>query len=128
MTLRNFIFAMVLGTLLAWGAWVVVLIGISPLQAGMTGFLLFYVTLAAALVGSMTLFMTFVRLVVMRRKQVPVREIQTAFRHAVLFAIVAVSSLALSANGALQTWHVVALIAAMSLAETIWAQLFHGKR
>lgn len=119
---------MVLGTLLAWGAWAIVLIGISPLQAGMTGFLLFYLTLGAALVGMATLGLTFIRIVILNRKSVPSREIRTAFRHALLFAVVAIASLALSANGALQTWHVIALIAAMSLAETIWSQFFHGRR
>jgi hypothetical protein len=128
MSLRNFILFIILGTVLAWGAWIVVLVGISPTQAGISGFLMFYVTLGAALVGTASLLLAFIRIVVLKRRDVPSREIRTSFRHAALFAVVAVTSLALSANGMLQTWHVIALIAAMSLAETFWAQATHGRR
>jgi hypothetical protein len=123
MTLRGFSLLMALGSLLAWAAWVMIIVNIDPSEAGFAGFLLFYATLAVALVGTVTLALSFIRLVILRRKAVPSREIGTSFRHAMLFAAVAITSLALSAHGYLQTWHLVLLVALVTLVEAGFIQL-----
>lgn len=123
MSLRRFALLMAFGTLLAWTAWVIVLFNVNPAEAGLTGLLLFFITLGAALVGTLTLLFSFVRISLLHRNSVPSREIRTSFRHALSFSFVAVISLALSAQGWLQTWHLVALIAAMSLAEALFVQM-----
>jgi hypothetical protein len=128
MSLRSFILLMILGTVLACMAWIIILFSVDPRDAGIPGFTMFYLTLGAALTGMALLALTFVRLIILKRRDVPVREIRIAFRHALLFSFVAVGSLALSAHGWLRTWHVIVLIAIASIAETIWAQAMHERR
>lgn len=118
---------MSLGTFLAWASWLIVILNVSPLEAAAAGFLMFYLTLAMALVGSVALVGSFVRLVVLRRREVPSREIRIAFRHAVLFAAVAVATLMLSVGGWLRIWHVIALVAVASLAEAVFLQMRSGR-
>jgi hypothetical protein len=120
MGLRAYILLMSLGTLLAWTAWGVILFNVSPTEAGFAGLLIFYLTLSMALVGSLALIGTFVRIVVLHKHQVPSREIRIAFRHALLFSVVAVITLALSRNDALRTWHVVILIVLASIIEYLY--------
>ena len=108
---------MALGTVLAWAAWALIVLNVNPFETGLGGLVLFYVTLAVAIVGTVTLGLSFLRVVLLRRSRVPSREIQIAFRHAVLFMIVSVLSLLLSAYGWVRTWHLVALIALAMLAE-----------
>ncbi len=128
MSLRSFILLMILGTVLACMAWMIILFSVDPRDSGIAGFVMFYVTLGAALTGMTLLFLSFVRIILLRRRDVAVREIRTSFRHALLFSIVAMGTLALSAQGLLKTWHVLALIAVASIAETLWAQALHGRR
>ena len=118
---------MALGTFLAWAAWGIVVWNTSPTEAGFAGFVMFYITLAFALVGSLALIGTCFRLYVLKRREVPSREIKIAFRHAILFAGVAIASLVLSANGLFRTWHVIALISAASIVEYLFLQSQSGR-
>lgn len=122
MTLRNFSLLIALGTLLAWGAWAIILLNVDPREAGIPGFIMFYLTLGAGLTGTVALALSFLRIIVLRRKSVPSREINVSFRHAVLFAVVTVGSLILSSQGWMRTWHVVALIAIVTLIEAFFLQ------
>ena len=127
MSLRNFVLVMLLGSLLSWVAWTLIVIGVNPQEAGFMALAVFYVTLAVALTGTAALILSFIRIKLLRHHNVPSREVQTAFRHAIFFAAVAVASLALSQNGMFHTWHVVALIAAASIAEFLFAQAMQDR-
>ncbi len=123
MSLRSFAIFMAIGTLLAWAAWGLILVNVNPFETSLGGLSLFYLTLAVAIVGTVTLSLAFIRVVIFRRSQVPSREIRIAFRHAVLFTTVALISLILSANGWVRTWHLVALVALAALAEGAFRSL-----
>lgn len=127
MGLRAYSLLMALGTLLAWAAWTIIVINVDPREAGLAGFFMFYLTLGAALVGTLSLFLSFFRVIVLRRRDVPSREIRHAFRHAILFAGVAIVSLMLSAHGWMRTWHLVALVAVASIAEYFLIQTKQGR-
>lgn len=117
MSLRSFVSLMAVGTVLAWAAWALILLNVNPFETSLAGLALFYVTLAAGIVGAVTLALTFIRVGLLRRAHVPGREIKIAFRHALLFMFVAIFSLILSAHGWVHTWHLVALVALAALAE-----------
>jgi len=54
MTIRQFITIMLLGTLMCWAGWGVVLWNIDPYEAGLVSFLFFYITLFLALTGTIS--------------------------------------------------------------------------
>lgn len=126
MGLRAYLSLIGLGTFLAWIAWGIILLNINPFDAGFAEFVMFYVTLAVALVGTLTLIMTVVRVYLLKRK-VLVREIRMAFRHSVLFSVIAIVSLALSAAEKFTVWYAILLIAVAAIVEYFFLQ-FHGGR
>jgi len=126
MSLRMYVLAMIGATMLAWIAWGVVVTGINPFEAGMVGVGLFYITLFVALIGTVALVLSFIRVKLFKKHHVPSREIRTAFRHAVLFALVMVVSLGLSAHGFLQTWHLVVMVAVVVLVEQFFVRAYRG--
>lgn len=128
MSLRWFVIVMLLGTLLAWASWGLIVWNIDPREAGLPGFLMFYVTLAAAAVGTATLLLALVRIVVFQRKDVPSREIRTSFRQAILVATAAILSLPLAAHGLLRTWHLVVFALLAVVAEYLITHLSRQRR
>lgn len=126
MSLRTYIFAMIGATVLAWIAWGVVVTGVNPYEAGLPGAGLFYLTLFVALIGTASLVLSFVRVTLLKKSNVPSREIRTAFRHAILFALVTIASLALSAQGILQTWHLVVMVAVVVLVEQFFVRAYRS--
>jgi len=117
MTFRTYLILMGLGTLISWGAWVLVLYTTNPFEAGASGFVLFYLTLGMSLIGTLTLLGMAYRVFFLRRHAVMMREVRISFRHAVFLSLVAVGALALSAQGWLKWWALLALFILMSLVE-----------
>src|SRR5689334_2085133 len=128
MTFRMYLVFMTIATILSWGAWVLVLNTTNPQEAGMAGFLVFYVTLLLSLVGTLTLFGTAYRVLFLRREGVMAREVRIAFRHAVLLSIAAVTALVLSAQGWLTWWALLLLLIAMSILEYVFLLREEGRR
>lgn len=126
MGLKGYLSFIGLGTFLAWFAWVVILFNVSPKDTGMAGFIMFYVTLAIALIGTLTIMMTALRVYILKR-EVLGREIRKAFRHSVLFSVVAIVSLALSAVGKFHVLHIVLLVAVASIIEYFFLQFYRGR-
>ncbi len=111
MTFRSYLLAMAASTLVAWIAWFAILFTIDPAQAGIMGFVLFYVTLGTGLLGALTLLGLVYRVKIAAHTNIRIREVRIAFRHAILLSFVAVSSLALSAQELLHWWVLIVLIA-----------------
>jgi hypothetical protein len=117
MNFKEYLLFMTIGTVLAWGAWVFVLLRVDPGENGLIGLLLFYVTLFVALIGILAIAGVLYRVKLLKRHQLVSREVKIAFRHAIIFAGVAVICLALSAQGLLFWWNVLALFALVGLVE-----------
>lgn len=101
---KPFIWLMLAATVSSLGGWTYILLNVDPYQAGIPGFLLFYLTLFTSCVGLLSLAGVVVRVHLRKRQATAFREVRTAFRHAVLLSFVAILSLALSANGLLNIW------------------------
>lgn len=95
---------MVAATCASLAGWAYILFNVDPNQAGIIGFLLFYLTLFASCVGMLTLVGVIMRVHVRQRQATAFREVRVAFRHGILLSLVAILSLALSANGMLTIW------------------------
>lgn len=101
MGFRSFLLLMVATSLLAWIAWGFVLTRVNPLEAGVLGLFLFYLTLFAGSIGVFFFLGLGYRYWIHREQALLPREVQVAFRQAILIALVGVVSLILSA---LEKW------------------------
>jgi hypothetical protein len=105
-------------SLVAWGAWVVVLYSIDPLQAGYLGLFFFYLTLALATIGTLTVIGTVMRYLL--QKEVPVfRHVIKAFRHSIWFASLLCTCLILMANQLFVWWIVSLIVLVLAVVELI---------
>lgn len=120
MTFRMYIILMSLATFFAWAAWAVILWNTNPFEAGLIGFVMFYLTLFISLVGTLTLLGVSYRVLVRQRRDVVSREVRISFRHAVVLSLLGVTALAVSAQGKLRWWMVVLLILAGTALEYLF--------
>jgi len=109
MGIKGYFISIGIGTFLAWLAWGVVLFGVDPYESGLPGLVMFYGTLCIAISGVLTLSMSAIRLVVLKRPVIE-REIHTAFRHAIFCSVSAVLLLALSAARLFSPWYAIVLV------------------
>lgn len=101
---------MIAGTLLAWMGWMLVLNTIDQQETGLPGLGLFYLTLFVSLVGTLATLGVLYRVRMLKQHQLLSREVKISFRHGVMLSLVAVISLALSAQSLLFWWNFIALI------------------
>ena len=128
MSFRAYIILMIVGTLFAWLGWGIVLSNVNPLEAGGLGFGLFFLTFLMGLVGTITLLGLLVRLVVMKRRELVIREVKTSFRHAIMLSGVSTISLILSAQGWLAWWVIIVLIVVAGVLEYVSLLVQHSRR
>lgn len=108
---------MVIGSLLGWGTWALVLFSINPFEAGLMGFVLFYASLAIGFVGALSLIGFVVRLWILKQEEIVLRQVTTAFRQACFFTILVVGSLFLQSRQLLAWWNILILIGLLSILE-----------
>ena len=116
MTLRQYLLFMLLGTLLCWGAWWLVVSALDPAAAGWLGFTLFYSSLFLALLGSFALIGLGFRLYILR-SEVIFRQVTVAFRQAFSFAFITIAALFLQSYQLLTWWSMLLLVAAVTFVE-----------
>lgn len=119
MTFRYFLLLMSLTTVAAWAGWIVVLWAIDPTRSGTLGFLFFYATLFLALIGTITVGGTGVR-VWARRDEIVSRHVAKAFRQAFLLTILVIGSLMLLSHDLFRWWTAGLLIALLTLVELMF--------
>jgi len=104
------------GTLISWGAFVLVILNIDPFNSGFVGLFSFYIMLFLSLMGTFALFGFFVRAIFVKRS-VLFRHIGVSLRQSVLFSSLIVISLMLQANNLFTWWNAVLLIMGLGLLE-----------
>lgn len=107
---------MTIATIAAWAGWIVVIWSIDPSRAGVLGFLFFYATLSLALVGTLTVAGTGIR-VWARRDELISRHVARAFRQAFLFTALVVASLFMRSFGVFRWWSATLLILLLAIIE-----------
>lgn len=123
MSFGGFFALMALATSAAWGSWIFVLLQIDPLEAGFTGFALFYLTLWISLMGTITLFGALYRIWI-RKREFLLREVRTSFRHGVLLSALAVGFLLLSSRNWLQWWSVLPIVLVLGIIEYVFLLIY----
>jgi hypothetical protein len=119
MTFRGYIILMLLATIGAWAAWLVVLVSIDPSKAGFLGYLFFYSTLGMALLGSLSVIGAGIR-IWFRREELIARHVWKSFRQAILLSALIIVSLLLMPAGLFSWWTGLLLILMLALIELAW--------
>lgn len=119
MSLRLYLLAMSLGTLLCTAAWVQIIRTSDPHTAPWFIFFFFYATLFLALVGSFTLGGFFWRIWRKREAIVLFRHVRKTFRQGVLFALLVTVAAYLKSHELLAWWSTMLLILMLVLVESI---------
>lgn len=116
MTLRQYLFWMLLSTGLCWIGWFVVLQAIDPASAGLFGFVLFYATLGLSLIGTFAVMGLTAR-ALLRRQEAISRHVAVAFRQSLLLACLLIAALMLQGRGLLTWWNLLLLAATLTVLE-----------
>lgn len=109
MTLRQYLFLMLLGSILCWIAWGLVLINIDPFEGNQAGFLFFYTTLFCSLVGTISVMIFFLYHRFSRVEMPLYRYVQKSFRDGVIGAAAICGVLFLQAQSLLSLWNLIIL-------------------
>ena len=116
MSLKKYLFLMILATILCWLAFAFVLFSINPKTAGATGLLFFYLSLFLGLLGIFSIFGFLVRYFLGRRI-VAYRQVKIAFRQGAMFALLLTGSLFLQGQRLLVWWNTLLFIFLLSVIE-----------
>lgn len=106
MKLKPFIFLILIGTLLSWIAWGFVLYSVDPFLADTVGFVFFYTSLTAALIGTLSLV-----LLLMYTKLFPIdipvyRVVSRSLRDGAIVSALLVLGLFLQGMQLLTIWNI----------------------
>jgi hypothetical protein len=103
-------------TAVLWFGWALIINFINPSATGVFGFIFFYATLFLALTGSITIIGLIIRIKSAERESIA-KEVSTALRQGVLFAVLIVGLLFLQSLRLLSWWNVALFILAVTLIE-----------
>ena len=126
MNFKQYLLLMGFGTLAAWATYVIVLLTTDPTRASTLGFVLFYITLALAMVGTLAIGGSVVR-VWLRPQELVWRHVSRAFRQAILVSILLVICLLLTSYGLFHAWTGILLVLAAALAELAFISQHHSR-
>lgn len=102
MTLKKYLTTMGIMTAVCWLLWVYVIFSIDPEITNLVGFMLFYISLSLALIGTFAIIGFFVRFIALKQK-LAFHSVKEAFRQSFLFTLLIVVSLYLLSRE-LFTW------------------------
>lgn len=117
MTLRGYLIVVGLGSLIAWTTWFLVIFTVNPFESGIFGFTMFYIALAVALLGTLSLVGFGFRLFIYKHETMVLREVTTAFRQSCFLTIVLIGSLLLQSKSLLAWWNILLFVLLVSILE-----------
>lgn len=116
MTLRTYLIIMLITTLLCWTAFVFVLFNVNPEITNWLGFLLFYLSLFLALVGTAAIIGFVVRFIGLKH-ELAFRSVRDAFRQSFLFSFFIVATLLLLSQNLFSWLNLFFLVVGLSVLE-----------
>lgn len=108
---------MLLGTLICWVAFGIVLFTANPFEAGKIAFVFFYISLILSMTGTLTLAGLFTRVLILKRDDFIARRVTASFRQGIFLAIALASGLFLMSKGLLTWWNIALFVLGISLLE-----------
>jgi len=129
MTLKQYLTFMGVTTLICWAVWVLTIFYFDPTLADGASFLLFYVSLFAAIVGTISVLGFLFQWRVMKMEDVAFRYVRRTFRRGVIYASFIVLMLMLAAASLLTWWNATILILLLAFIEgVIFSKRKHNNR
>lgn len=116
MTLRQYLALMIVSTAVCWFGWVAVVRYIDPISGGVIGITLFYVSLALALIGTISTAGLVIR-ARMHRHEAVSRHVIVALRQSLLLSGTVIAGLLLQSHGRFTGMNFLLLIGIATLAE-----------
>lgn len=126
MTVKQYIGVMLVGTIICWAGWWMVVTDLDPTGAGWLGFGLFYSSLFLSLVGTFALVGLALRRMLLRH-EILVVQVTLAFRQSISFAFLAIAALFLQSKELLTWWNGLFLIGALTFVEFLLVTLRRDK-
>lgn len=126
MTVKVYTTIMLVGTLMSWAAWLLVLFLVSPRNAGTVGFILFYTSFFLGSMGTAAMIGLFVRHVRVKNRFV-VEKVIDSFRQAFWFALLLVISLVLQSHGQLTWWNALLVVLIVATLEFFFISATRGR-
>ena len=120
MTLRQYLFLMVVTTALCWFGWYLVISDVDPIGGGWLSLAIFYLSLSLAAVGTLAVAGLIGR-AVFRPHEAVTRHVMVSFRQGILLTAVLVAALILQSFSKLGWGNAVLLIGAATLIEVFFA-------
>lgn len=116
MTLKQLILTITIATLVCWAAWVMILFQVNPLETNFLGFMIFYLSLFFALLGTFFLISFGFRKLI-NKFSLEYKIVGTSFRQSFFFALLVVAFLFLQGNDLLTWWNMILLIVGIAVLE-----------
>lgn len=120
MSTRWYALFMLLGTIICWVAWALVIRSTDPMTAPWFIFFFFYASLLLALLGTFTLLGFLWRIWQHREAVVLLRHVRKTFRQGILFAALVTGALYLRANSWLTWWSILVLLFVLVVIESLF--------
>ena len=122
MSFKSFFFLIILGTVLSWIAWGMVIFNFDPNQISLLQFIAFYVSLFMALGGTIFIVIDWLKSKVFRR-QLLVFRVRASIRHGILFSILLLGWAFLQSQNLLAWWVLLLLILILTVLEFFFISL-----
>lgn len=116
MTLKQYLILMSLCAIFCWAIWISVLYLIDPTEAGILGFVFFYLSLFLSLVGTISVIGLLFRMK-WGKEELIFKTVFVSFRQAIMLSTLLVGSLFLKSKNLLTWWNAVFLILALTILE-----------
>jgi hypothetical protein len=127
MSLKIFLVLIILGTILAWITFGLVVFNLDPEQAGIFGFLLFYLNLFLALSGTIFIVSDLIKARFFKYQSL-YHRFKVSLRHSIFFTVLILGWAFLKSQGILRWWNILLLILSLTILEFFFISLDKQKR
>ena len=126
MTLRQYLFWMLLSTALCWLGWFAVLETVDHATAGLLGFVLFYASFSLALLGTFAMIGLAAR-AQFKRHELISRHVSTSFRQGLLLTCLFGGALFLQSRSVLTWWNLLLFTGTLTVLEFFLVSIRSGR-
>lgn len=126
MSIRVFLFFMLLSSAILWVGFAVILFNIDPVSASLLTLIIFYTTLFLALMSLLTVLGTWIRNFI-AKKQLAYNRVRNSVRQSVLFALLLVVSAVMQSHEVLTWYNVLLFIVVLTILEFFFMSLGRQK-
>lgn len=126
MSFRNYLYSMIVASLVAWVGVAAIIVFVRPSEADGTGIALLYTSIFLAVVGTLALLGISIRTWLFPRES-RATQVSVAFRQSILFAVLVDGILFLSHAQLVRWWIIVSFIILLTALEFLFISLFAAR-